>query len=58
MARFLILSYHDAYFNQGEGFDVVQNTERLTMSLSKLQESYSQACFKRHLDLISQDLCD
>lgn len=39
ICRFLIISYHDG-FQQDNGFEVVQNTERLTENLSRLQESY------------------
>lgn len=33
------MSYHDGF--QQEGFEMVQNTERLTEGLSRLQEAYS-----------------
>ena len=40
ICRFLIVSYHDGF--QQDGFDAVQNTERLTDNLSRLQEAYKQ----------------
>jgi hypothetical protein len=41
LARFLVISYHDCF--QGKVFDLVQNTERLTHNLGRLQESYAMA---------------
>jgi hypothetical protein len=39
----LIISYHDAFSYKGEGYDQVQNTERLTHNLSRLLEAYKKA---------------
>lgn len=43
MCRFLIIAYHDSYFYQSSSFDLRQNTERVTMILSNLMESYTGA---------------
>jgi len=40
ICRFLIVSFHDGLWQ--DGFDAVQNTERLTEGLSKLQYSYNE----------------
>lgn len=58
MCRFLILSYHDAYFFKSAGFDLVQNTERLTHNLSRLMESYKKSRILLHRGEINQKVYD
>lgn len=56
MVRFLIISYHDGYFFQHEGFDMVQNSERVTMSLSILMDEYKTAKLSYETKQIDEDL--
>lgn len=58
MCRFLIISYHDAYFFRSSGFDLVQNTQRLTHNLSRLMESYKKARILLHRGVMKQDVYD
>jgi hypothetical protein len=55
VSRFLIISYHDAFFYKDAGYSPVYNTERLTEALSKLIEYYKDASNYFHLGLIKQD---
>ena len=44
LVRFLLISFHDCF--QGESFDIVQNSERLTHNLGRLSEAYELAEMK------------
>ncbi len=56
ICRFLIISYHDAFFLKSLGYSSVQNTERLTEGLSTLVENYKESSvwLKRGLIKVGQ----
>lgn len=43
MCRFLILSTHDCFAYKEQGYEMVQNNERLTSLLSMILDSYKEA---------------
>lgn len=55
VCRFLIISYHDAFFYKQDGYSSRQNTERLTEGLSTLVQAYKDASSCIDRGMIKQD---